>query len=181
MAISDLTDTSWELKSSLISYAGGSYSLKTYNVNITTESAIADSMGTYFDSFNSISIGYNNGSEHNEVYFNTSGSQYPCIVANGEDTKTLPDPWLNIHYSGPFTITGGTDATNANLIAWLEDNADLYVPPVDDVVISYQGTDIATMTANGTKTLLTQGTYCESNITVTYTKPIIPSAQGVSF
>lgn len=40
-----------------------------------------------------------------------------------------------------------------------------------DVNISYKGTTIATMDASGSKTLNTQGKYCEDNITVQYTDP----------
>ena len=44
-----------------------------------------------------------------------------------------------------------------------------------DVTISYKGNSIATMSASGTKTLLTEGKYCEDDITVAYTAPT-PSA-----
>lgn len=40
-----------------------------------------------------------------------------------------------------------------------------------DVAISYKGSQIATMDSSGTKTLNTQGKYCEGNITVQYSKP----------
>lgn len=40
-----------------------------------------------------------------------------------------------------------------------------------DVTISYNGSDIATMSASGTKTLETQGKYCTDDITVTYVQP----------
>lgn len=39
-----------------------------------------------------------------------------------------------------------------------------------DVTISYKGASIATMDASGTKTLNTQGKYCEGNILINYTK-----------
>lgn len=39
---------------------------------------------------------------------------------------------------------------------------------MSDVTISYKGSPIATMDASGTKTLQTQGKYCEDNITVQY-------------
>ena len=44
-----------------------------------------------------------------------------------------------------------------------------------DVTISYKGNSIATMSASGTKTLLTEGKYCEDDITVAYTKPSAPT------
>ena len=42
---------------------------------------------------------------------------------------------------------------------------------MSDITISYKGADIATMDASGTKTLLTEGKYCEDDITLSYTKP----------
>lgn len=44
-----------------------------------------------------------------------------------------------------------------------------------DVNISYKGATIATMDASGSKTLNTQGKYCEDNITVQYTDPEKPT------
>lgn len=44
-----------------------------------------------------------------------------------------------------------------------------------DVTITYKGNEIATMSATGTKTLLTEAKYCEDDITVAYTKPAAPS------
>ena len=42
---------------------------------------------------------------------------------------------------------------------------------MSDVLISYKGREIASLDNGGTKTLLTQGKYCEDNIEVAYTKP----------
>jgi hypothetical protein len=42
--------------------------------------------------------------------------------------------------------------------------------PAPDVIISYKGAEIATMSDSGTKTLQTQGKYCEGDIMVSYTK-----------
>lgn len=42
---------------------------------------------------------------------------------------------------------------------------------MSDITISYKGSSIATMDATGTKTLLTEGKYCEDDITVDYVKP----------
>ena len=39
-----------------------------------------------------------------------------------------------------------------------------------DVTISYKGSQIASMDASGTKTLLTEGKYCEDDIVVQYTR-----------
>ena len=43
---------------------------------------------------------------------------------------------------------------------------------MSDVVISYNGSDIAEMSETGTKTLNTQGTYLPSNVQVRYTSPM---------
>lgn len=42
---------------------------------------------------------------------------------------------------------------------------------MSDITISYKGSSIATMDATGSKTLLTEGKYCEDDITVDYVKP----------
>lgn len=49
---------------------------------------------------------------------------------------------------------------------------------MSDITISYKGSSIATMDATGTKTLLTEGKYCEDDITVDYVKP---SGGGTDF
>ena len=40
-----------------------------------------------------------------------------------------------------------------------------------DITISYKGSNIATMSTSGTKTLKTAGTYCEDDIEITYVSP----------
>lgn len=40
-----------------------------------------------------------------------------------------------------------------------------------DVSISYKNAEIATMSASGSKTLLTEDCFCEGNIVITYAKP----------
>lgn len=42
---------------------------------------------------------------------------------------------------------------------------------MSDVTINYKGSSIATMDASGTKTLLTEGKYCEDDIEVVYVSP----------
>lgn len=168
MPISDLTGTTWKLNSSLTSYAGGSYSKKRYSVNITTSKPIVDEESfNYYDTFTEIVIGYNSGAECNEVFL--AFSLYSkAVLAYGNDTKSLPDSWTYIA-DVRFTITGGSDVTNSALITWLEANATI---PVDDVVISYNDAEIASMSDSGTKTLETEGKYCADDITISYTKPL---------
>lgn len=58
---------------------------------------------------------------------------------------------------------------------------------MSDITISYKGSSIATMDATGTKTLLTEGKYCEDDIEVAYVKPSgggeedIPNLKDVIF
>ena len=151
MALTDLTGTTWTLNDSLTSYAGGSYSTKTYSVNITTAEQLPDVLGDYSDSFVHLETGYDGGGEYNRVCFSTSSSGYPpTVVAYGNDTKTLPDTW-NSRYEGTFTITGGTDATNSVLIAWLEENCTDSTPATPDVVVTYEGANIVELSEAGTK------------------------------
>lgn len=42
---------------------------------------------------------------------------------------------------------------------------------MSDITINYKGSTIATMDASGTKTLLTQGKYCEDDMEIVYVKP----------
>ena len=42
---------------------------------------------------------------------------------------------------------------------------------MSDITISYKGSSIATMDTSGTKTLLTEGKYCEDDIEIVYDKP----------
>ena len=44
-----------------------------------------------------------------------------------------------------------------------------------DVEISYKGSQIASMSASGVKTLLTGDSFCEDDIVVSYTKPSVPT------
>ena len=48
-----------------------------------------------------------------------------------------------------------------------------------DVTINYKGSEIADMSASGTKTLLTSGTFCEDDITISYAKPSIPTPSNM--
>lgn len=168
MAISDLTGTSWTLQDSLIAYAGGSYSQKTYSVNITTSAPITDQWtpSQTRSSFSTITIGYDSGSEQNIVRLDINDGVY--YLAIGHDTKSLPDPWQSSYFTGTFTITGGADATNSALIAWIEANCE--APPVPDISVTYEGAEIASLSDSGTKTLKTAGKYCDDDITIDYTK-----------
>ncbi len=46
---------------------------------------------------------------------------------------------------------------------------------MSDITVKYKGSTIATMDASGTKTLETQGKYCEDDIEIAYVKPTAPA------
>ena len=170
MALTDLTGTTWTLNDSLTSYAGGTYSLKTYSVNITTETPLPTYNGDA-DTFVMLTVGYDSGGETNvaQVYTTSPASwDNVAMFATGNDTKTLPDTWRSGYYEGTFTVTGGTDATNSTLIAWMEDNCTQYVPPTPDVVVTYEGANIVELSEAGTKTLKTAGKYLTDDVVLAY-------------
>ena len=179
MALSDLTGTTWRLNSELTSYAGGSYYIKTYAVNITTATSLMTIGGETTTSFVVIEIGYDSGGEKNVVWLYTSTpTSYTnrASLAEGNDTKSLPDGW-SARYGTTFTITGGTDVTNSALIAWLEgncENATPAAPAAPDIAISYAGENIVELSEAGTKTLKTAGKYLTDDIVLTYS----PSGGG---
>lgn len=172
MALTDLTGTTWTLNDTLTSYAGGSYSRKTYNVNITTDTALSTYDGDV-STFVVFEVGYDGGGERNVAWLYTSTStswENRATLATGNDTKSLPDTWSN-KFSGAFTITGGTDATNSDLIAWIEDNCTSTTPPpppTPDVVVTYEGGNIVELSEEGAKTLKTAGMYLTDDIVLTY-------------
>ena len=141
--LSTLVNTTWSLNNALTSYAGGTYAEKSYAVSITTSQPTEGLDGTKepANTFDGISVGYSGGMEQNRVRFHADGYY---LMAYGHDTKTLPDTWTSV-VSVSFTITGGTDATNSDLIAWLEDNATNLapVPVVTYVTTSTELTSIA--------------------------------------
>lgn len=146
--------------------------MKQYSINILTSESIRNTYGdSSIDSFIGILIGYNNGPEYNQVYLTASSgmSEYSntYILASGYDTKTLPDTW-NTRFAGTFTFTGGTDATNADLIAWVEDNCTFVPAATPDVTVSYAGNNLVEMFEDGVKTLKTAGKYLTDDIVITY-------------
>lgn len=66
---------------------------------------------------------------------------------------------------GAYTGTGDLSGSTYFYAIWQP------LAVTHDVEISYKGSQIATMDASGTKTLETEGTYCEDDIEVVYNKP----------
>lgn len=175
MALTDLTDTVWKLNDALATYPEtGSYSIKTYNVDIVTSEPITgyvyipDQGYTQqsLNSFENIAIGYDTGNEYNVIRLNY-GAYENFVLASGNDTRTLLDSW-NSYFTGTFEITGGSDAKNSELIAWLESNCTNVTPPTPIVTIKYGNDTIAKMSDSGTKTLKTGGKYLSGDVSVIF-------------
>lgn len=66
---------------------------------------------------------------------------------------------------------GSGTTVEAGVVSYLDVYLYAIWQEIVDVTITYQGNTIATMSASGTKTLLTAANYCESDIVVSYTKP----------
>ena len=98
MAVSDLTNTTWVFDVGGVSYLNST----TYNITFTSNNAQYTSIKTQ-----------GNGEEFTLIYNNNAVYYYEEPVI-GE--------WTNEAYR-TIEITGGTDATNATLITWLEANA----------------------------------------------------------
>lgn len=163
MALNDLTGTTWKLLNTLYTYPVAGQTAATFTIAYTTSAPLTSTYGDEIDSFESVAIGYLSGNEVNGVMaFPVQTGSGICFLAQGHDTKTLPDAWEN-YFTGTFTITGGTDATNANLIAWLQSNAEQIIP---DVAIKYNGEVISTLDYGQSVTLETEGKYMEDDVTV---------------
>lgn len=97
MSVTDLTGTTWILNNSIMTRSSGYY-----NINFTNNNASYTNINwTYLDDDDFFALYY--GSTNVYVY---SGGP----IWNSENYKTIQ-------------ITGGTDATNSNLISWLQNNA----------------------------------------------------------
>lgn len=112
--LTDLTGTTWKVPSGWSAAAG--YGV--YQLDGSFARTGASDFST--DKLYRICIGYNYYSTTNPiltenqiaVHYNKTSSSYGSTVCTNTYDLTL-------------TITGGTDATNANLIAWLEANGEL--------------------------------------------------------
>lgn len=51
---------------------------------------------------------------------------------------------------------------------------------MSDITVTFKNETILTMDASGSKPLLTQGKYCEDDITISYVKPAAPSGPAFS-
>lgn len=107
--VSDLTGTTWEFNITISNYDSG-----VYNINFSSN----EQQFTY--------IQYTDIGTDGAIYYNSTR-----VYVN----EFPPYSWIDGAYR-TITITGGTDATNATLIAWLENNATLInggEPTIDDL------------------------------------------------
>lgn len=128
MAITNLTGTKWKLNDGFTAPAG--YGIFSVNFNFQTEYSTSSESGLY--------VGYHWGTE------GPAEAENMCCVAY-EDFN----PGTLIEF------TGGADATNTNLITWIQANATQIIAPIQVNMIK------------SSITLATEGTYCDKDIQIT--------------
>lgn len=127
-----------------------------------------------------------------DFYYNypvgtTSPSQTTQISTN----TLLPDPITDFSWSVPsgyeFTEWNtSSDGSGYGSNAGEYPNGEFYMEatisgliyaiwtmPPKDVSIQYKNTEIASLSASGTKTIATAGKFCEANLIIEYTKPTV--------
>ena len=110
--ITDLTGTKWEFNETI-----------TYDGPLVMFTILFDSDGK---SFNGLTIDPDDPFVNGIFYSRTGGDTEVYNEANG---------WAKQSYR-TIEITGGTDATNADLIDWLQSNATQIIEPEEDPKIS---------------------------------------------
>lgn len=120
MALTTLANTKWVINSSP----------NNVSVNDTTFALAFSSNGNSYNQFEF----FENARENIDIYYGSTGAYVDNV-------------WQNQAYK-TIEITGGTDVTNANLIAWLEANA------TQQPTTSYKTFDLSTLgLADGTHTI----------------------------
>ena len=127
MPITDLTGTTW-LINNYLGFGDGIFAT-TFNLTFTSNNKnytqfYTNDEGTSESWIFEISYATSNN-EWDNVYF--------YRVYDGEDYDTTQ--WIDQTYR-TITITGGTDATNSNLIAWLQANATQQTAPTPTTQIA---------------------------------------------
>lgn len=108
-----------------------------------------------------------NNTSFKKITFSSNGN-IVYQTTNSSDITVYNGSWSDDSYR-TVEFTGGNDILNSQLQLLMAANATW--TELQGVFISYSGSEIATMEESGTKTLLTSGKYCESDIIVDYTKP----------
>lgn len=102
--------------------------------------------------------------EGNEGYLYYTDAQYQQVTVYDDNNGG----WVSDDYK-TITIVD-TWGYDEDVDSALRQDASMMFLDPPDVIISYKGAEIATMSDSGTKTLQTQGKYCEGDIVVSYTK-----------
>ena len=112
MAVTDLTGTKWVFNDS---YPYGSIQSIARSVNFNSNN----------NSFVELGVEKNNADEATYIQYYTDND---VILVYDSTGYAISNHWLDQAYR-TIEITGGTDATNADLIAWLEANATQIIEP----------------------------------------------------
>lgn len=139
MAITDLTNTTWKFNDSL-DFSGSNVGGQTFTISFSSANANNSAIVTY------LRIGFGGWTSSMQMYI----YYYPSTTTTFHNSAVSAGAWQNEGYK-TITITGGTDATNATLISWLQSNA--------TQVTLVNSTTLET-------TLHTAGKYCDKNILV---------------
>lgn len=130
MAISDLTGTTWTLNSTISQFNNtGSGTNSTYDINFISNNTTYDRIYALEWSTVLTRAGGGDGPPEPEPgggenfikYYSTS-PYIETTAVTGTPGTGICDTWTNEAYK-IIQITGGTDATDATLIAWFEANA----------------------------------------------------------
>lgn len=124
---------------------------------------------------------YRNATSSDATYSNSYNSKQNFPSAT--DLNWSVDDKVLIEWNTARDGSGSGYSVGSSINAAVNDNqgATIYyaIWGTVDVIITYQGAQIATMSDTGTKTLLTSETFCEDNIVISYTAPT-PSLQSKS-
>lgn len=161
--ITDLTGTVWYFNEVLEQIQESFY----YNINFTSNNI----------SYIKISWSYSSIPQASMTLKYSPNINSDTTVYN-DGVGVIFDYWDNLETYRTISITGGADATNSNLISWLQDNATLLSAPAsssysaaDPLVIRYKGQIIYSTSSTSPITLAVSGKYLEDDITVTLNPP----------
>ena len=157
MAISDLTGTKWLWNNTIAEIdTGGTL----YQFALDFASNETDYHSWQYAG------GVSSGIFVMQIRYSTSIS-----VAGTRVYRSNSGGWQDDNYK-TIDITGGTDATNATLISFIEANATQIIPIPGDVEIRYNNSVIASLSSSGTEILETNGKLCVDDIVVQYSKEV---------
>lgn len=156
MSITNLTGTTWEFDSNFPGEAYNAHLSGTYHVDFYSYNPQSGQNDALYDTFEmSFDQDYNNS--------------MLMYIGNGITTNAFSNAVWNYYSCKDIKIVGGDDVDNANFISLLETYAILISSP--SITVDYNGSRIATFSDTGTKTLETEGKYCNSDIVISYDAP----------